>query len=110
MFSPRITVVDRWFTAYGVPDSGKAGAMETAPPQTERPSSLARAGLVRYLTAATLARSADGGAAVGLVLLALSAWPGRHGSLVGGILATCLTAPHLLGPVLARRLDNARDG
>jgi MFS family permease len=84
--------------------------METAPPQTERPSSLARAGLVRYLTAATLARSADGGAAVGLVLLALSAWPGRHGSLVGGILATCLTAPHLLGPVLARRLDNARDG
>src|SRR5438309_84264 len=110
MFSPRVTVVYRWCTACGAPDSGKAGAVETLPRQMERPSPTARAGLVRYLTAATLARSADGGAAVGLVLLALSAWPGHHGSLVGGILATCLTAPHLLGPVLARRLDRARDG
>lgn len=63
--------------------------------------------LLRYVTAAGLARTADGGAAVGLVLLAA-----EHGSqgFTGGVLAACLTAPHLLGPVLARRLDQARDG
>ncbi|WP_405425556.1 MFS transporter [Micromonospora sp. NBC_00617] len=31
-------------------------------------------------------------------------------ALLGGLLATCLTAPHLLGPLLARPLDRARDG
>jgi hypothetical protein len=67
--------------------------------------------VIRYLTAATLARAADAGAIVGLVLLALSAGPGldRPG-LVGGVLAACLTAPHLIGPVVARHLDRARDG
>jgi hypothetical protein len=57
--------------------------------------------LVRYLAAATLVRAADGGAAVGLVLLG--------GPRLGGLLAACLTAPHLVGPALARRLDSARD-
>jgi MFS family permease len=63
------------------------------------------------VTSATLARGADGGAAVGLVLLAMM--PAAHvarPSLVGGLLATCLTAPHLFGPVLARQLDRADDG
>ena len=67
--------------------------------------------LARYVLAATLARSADAGAAVGLVLLAVD--PGRHlasGAQVGSALAVGLTAPHLLGPWLARRLDGARDG
>jgi hypothetical protein len=67
--------------------------------------------LSRYLLAATLVRGADGAAAVGLVLLAVS--PGAHlhdGAKVGGLLAAGLTAPHLLGPWLARALDRARDG
>jgi hypothetical protein len=67
-----------------------------------------RAAVTRYVVAATLVRSADGAAAVGLVLLAVS--PSAHlahGARVGGVLAACLTAPHLLGPLLARRLDRA---
>src|SRR3954449_2731744 len=65
----------------------------------------------RYLLAATLARGADGGAAVGLVLLATSPATGlRHGAAAGGLLAAALTAPHLLGPLVARQLDRARDG
>src|SRR4051812_36431773 len=67
--------------------------------------------LARYLVAATLARLADGGAAVGLLLLATSPATGvRNGAAVGGLLAAALTAPHLLGPWAARRLDQARDG
>ncbi len=57
-----------------------------------------------------LARGADGGAAVGLVLLAVSPAAGlHHGARAGGLLAAALTAPHLLGPWVARRLDRARD-
>lgn len=66
--------------------------------------------LVRYLTAATLARGADAGAAVGFVLLANTAPHIPRPSLVGALLVSCLTAPHLLGPVLARRLDRSNDG
>jgi hypothetical protein len=67
--------------------------------------------LARYLLAATLARGADAGAAVGLVLLAVSPATGlHHGAGAGGLLAAALTAPHLLGPWVARRLDRARDG
>ncbi len=69
------------------------------------------AALCRYLLGATLARGADAGAAVGLVLLAVD--PDRQvasGAKVGSALAVALTAPHLLGPFLARRLDAARDG
>jgi hypothetical protein len=63
--------------------------------------------MVAYLVAATLARSADGGAPVGLVLLAVDAGGGAR---AGGLLAACLTAPHLLGPWPARLLDRAADG
>jgi MFS family permease len=67
--------------------------------------------LVRYLGAALLARTADSGAAVGLVLLAISPATGlRNGAATGGLLAAGLTAPHLLGPWVARWLDRARDG
>jgi hypothetical protein len=70
-----------------------------------------RAGLVRYLIAATLARTADGGAAVGLLLLAVSpAARLHHGAAVGGLLAAGLMAPHLLGPWLGRRMDQVADG
>lgn len=65
------------------------------------------AALARYVFAATLVRSADGGAVVAIVLLArasgLSGW-------VAGLLGAAITAPHLLGPFIARRLDTARDG
>ncbi|MGK0714481.1 hypothetical protein ACR5KS_00175 [Leucobacter sp. W1153] len=57
--------------------------------------------------AATLVRSADGGAVVAIVLLAsASGQPGW----VSGLLGASITAPHLLGPFIARRLDTAKDG
>ena len=63
--------------------------------------------LARYVFAATLVRSADGGAVVAIVLLAhacgMSGW-------LAGLLGASITAPHLLGPFIARRLDTARDG
>jgi hypothetical protein len=62
----------------------------------------------RYLIAATLVRGSDAGATAGLVLLAVAEL--SHGARAGGLLAACLTAPHLLGPWVARRLDAARDG
>ncbi|MHA7146745.1 MFS transporter [Arthrobacter sp. TmT3-37] len=65
-----------------------------------------RGALIRYVFAATLIRSADGGAVVAIVLLAhtvgLPGW-------VAGLLGATITAPHLLGPFIARRLDTARD-
>ncbi len=62
---------------------------------------------VRYVASATLVRTADAGAGVGLVLLAA-----ERGSApaVGGLLAAGLTFPHLLGPLPARLLDRRRDG
>ncbi|GAB3526824.1 MFS transporter [Arthrobacter monumenti] len=66
-----------------------------------------RGGLARYVVAATLARSADGGAVVAIVLLVTTS--GSPGWLAG-VLGACITAPHLLGPFIARRLDTARDG
>lgn len=66
-----------------------------------------RWGLARYVFAATMVRSADGGAVVAIVLLAqASGQPGW----VSGLLGAAITAPHLLGPFIARRLDTARDG
>lgn len=73
----------------------------------DRGRSTARGGLARYVLAATLARSADGGAVVAIVLLVTAS--GAPGWLAG-ILGACITAPHLFGPLIARRLDTARDG
>ncbi|GCB49886.1 hypothetical protein SNL152K_7229 [Streptomyces sp. NL15-2K] len=64
-------------------------------------------GLVRYVVAAALARTADGGAVVAVILLVTSS--GGSGTLAGA-LGACITAPHLLGPFVARPLDVARDG
>ncbi|MBT2532965.1 MFS transporter [Arthrobacter sp. ISL-48] len=70
-----------------------------------------RTALIRYVLAATAARTADAGAPVAFVLLAISPASGMgNPGLAAGILAACLTAPHLLGPLLGRRLDLARDG
>lgn len=57
-------------------------------------------------TGAGLVRSADGGA-VAIVLLAQSM--GMPGWLAR-LLAASITAPHLRGPFIARKLDTARDG
>lgn len=63
--------------------------------------------LARYVVAATLVRSADGGAVVAIVLLAhASGLPGW----IAGLLGASITAPHLLGPFIAGRLDTAQDG
>jgi predicted MFS family arabinose efflux permease len=64
----------------------------------------------RYLLAATLARGADEGATIGLVLLAFEALPTGNPAAIGGLLAAGLSAPHALGPWVARLLDKARDG
>lgn len=64
-------------------------------------------GLTRYVIAATLARVSDGGAVVAVVLLVSTS---GDAPAVAGLLAACLTAPHLLGPFIARVLDTARDG
>lgn len=73
----------------------------------DRGRSAAPGGLVRYVLAATLARSADGGAVVAIVLLVTTS--GAPGWLAG-LLGACITAPHLFGPLVARRLDTACDG
>ncbi len=81
-----------------------------APAATTRPGRPAGP-LPRYLLAATMARTADGGAGLGLVLLALA--PASHLDHPGptaGLLVAGLSAPHLAGPFVARRLDRARDG
>ncbi|WP_309107550.1 MFS transporter [Arthrobacter sp.] len=76
-------------------------------PRTDTGKSSVSGGLARYVLAATLARSADGGAVVAIVLLVTTS--GAPGWLAG-ILGACITAPHLFGPLIARRLDTARDG
>ncbi|CAL9665403.1 MFS transporter [Streptomyces sp. enrichment culture] len=62
--------------------------------------------LARYVIAATLARTSDGGAVVAIVLMVNTS--GGSGWLAGA-LGACITAPHLLGPFVARSLDTARD-
>ena len=81
----------------------------TTPRSREAPPAPGRGvgGLVRYVVAAALARTADGGAVVAVVLLVTSS--GGSGTLAG-VLGACITAPHLLGPFVARTLDLARDG
>ena len=66
-----------------------------------------RWGLTRYVIAATLARTADGGGVVAVVLLVTTS--GGSG-WTAGLLGACLTLPHMAGPFVARSLDVARDG
>lgn len=64
-------------------------------------------GLVRYAFAAMLARIADGGGVLAVILLCQSS---EQYSAVTGWLAACITLPHMLGPFVARSIDTARDG
>ena len=62
--------------------------------------------LAAYVLTAILARTCTGGAAVAVILLAREA--GAEGSLIGAFTA-CLTAPHMLGPLYGRWLEQARN-
>ncbi|MBP2366473.1 MFS transporter [Pseudonocardia parietis] len=80
--------------------------MSCSEPSTAE-SEAAAGGLARYVVAAALARCGDAGAVVGIVLLVTA--DGGSG-LLAGALAACITAPHLLGPFVGRRVDTAADG
>jgi MFS family permease len=60
-----------------------------------------------YVVAATSARSADAGAVVAVVLAAAAR--ADYPAWAAGLLAAGITAPHLGAPLLAHRLDAARD-
>ncbi|PAU38492.1 hypothetical protein CKF94_09415 [Vibrio coralliilyticus] len=62
--------------------------------------------LYLYFSLACFARTATGAAIVGVLLLASENGVLSHQM---GILAACLSAPHLLGPIWGRWLDMARD-
>lgn len=66
-----------------------------------------KAGLVRYACAAMLARIADGGGVLAVILLCQSS---ERYFAVTGWMAACITLPHMLGPFIARRIDTVRDG
>ena len=78
------------------------------PQQTKVESPAVRGGLARYVVAATLARSADGGAVVAIVLLVDHRAVRRDGWQESWARASL--PPHLFGPFIARCLDTARDG
>ncbi|WP_157180772.1 hypothetical protein [Actinopolymorpha alba] len=69
------------------------------PPAPTRPEQSSRGVLVRYATAATLARIADGSAATALILLALER---TDSAAIGGLLAAATTLPHLVAALLSR--------
>lgn len=72
-----------------------------------RAEGMDRAGLAWYVLAATLARLADGGGVLAVILLCVA---GSGSAAWAGTLAACITLPHLAGPFIARRLDTAHDG
>jgi hypothetical protein len=85
--------------------SGQVSDSQAGPAVGDRRGS--GAALATYLASATLVRSASGGAAVGLVSLAITG--GRGGTVVGGVLAALLTAPNLAGPWVAKWMEKAKD-
>ncbi len=76
-------------------------------PGYARTEGMDRVGLARYVLAATLARLADGGGVLAVILLCVA---GSHSAAWAGTLAACITLPHLAGPFIARRLDTSHDG
>ena len=61
-------------------------------------------GLAAYVIGACLLRGADAAAIIGVVLAARAAGAGD----ATGVLAACITLPHLAGPIAAQVLDRAR--
>jgi len=86
--------------------SASAAVDSRQPRLPDRPGTTPGA-LPRYVAAATLARTADGGAVVAIVLLASA---GGAPGWLAGLLGAAITAPHLTGPFIARVLDTAKDG
>lgn len=84
-----------------------AGDATSAPAAAGAAAVAGRGNLARYVVAASLARLGDGGGVVAIVLLATMR---GDGGATAGLLGACLTAPHLLGPFVARRIDLAADG
>ena len=68
-----------------------------------------RRSLVTYCLSALCVRMVDAGAGVGFLLLAQGRLDPSTAARMGGLLVALFTLPHLAGPVLARRLDLARD-
>lgn len=64
-------------------------------------------GLARYACAAMLARIADGGGVLAVILLCQSS---EQYFTITGWMAACITLPHMLGPFIARSIDTANDG
>ncbi|MGW6565223.1 hypothetical protein [Streptomyces sp. NPDC054975] len=84
-------------------------------PETTEAGPPRPAGLAAYYTAALAIRTSDAGTAAAVVLLALSASGTGGGGVAAsaGLLAACLTVPHMLGPLSARFLSlmpSARSG
>ena len=67
-----------------------------------------RSALGPYVVAATLARTGDAGAGVGIVLLVVERL-GARGAFTAGFLTAALTAPHLLGQWTGRLVDRVDD-
>lgn len=65
--------------------------------------------LITYCLSALGVRMVDAGAGVGFLLLAQSRLDPATAVRTGGLLVALFTLPHLAGPLLARRLDLARD-
>lgn len=65
------------------------------------------AGLARYASAAMLARIADGGGVLAVILLCQAS---EQYYAVTGWMAACITLPHMMGPFIARKIDTASDG
>ena len=82
-----------------------ASSLRTSPSTADRRT---RSALGRYVVAATLARTGDAGAGVGIVLLVVGR-SGVRGAATGGLLMAALTAPHLLGQWTGRLVDRAAD-
>lgn len=82
----------------------------TSPPElVTQTTSGTRGVLVRYVMTAIGVRMLDAGAGVGLLLVATHRLDPGTAARTGGLLVALYTLPHLAGPLLARRLDLARD-
>lgn len=68
-----------------------------------------RRSVVSYCLGALCVRMVDAGAGVGLLLLTRSRLDAATAGRTGGLLVALFSLPHLAGPLLARRLDLARD-
>jgi MFS family permease len=77
--------------------------------QVTQPRSDVRRSLITYCLGALCVRMVDSGAGIGFLLLAQLRLDPPTAARTGGVLVALFTLPHLAGPLVARRLDLARD-